>query len=646
MWKINLTNGMMKILDSKHVIMIHRIIRILFYTIICIPIVSCSKSTDSTDETIGEKKLTLNILGTGFEVADNINPLATNSLSTNRFRDSVLNRYFEYDSVNELDIVTELINNNKTNKQKLGSTNSIKTALAANSRYKFIVYDQDGRYIKEVDRIYTQESSEEPIILFPNRTYTFVVYSVQSSTELPTLSFTDVNNKTLTTSRVNGVSDYNKFVLFKAENFQTNLQRNELEVLLKPLYSRVTIEIDARTEGKITAAHGTINNLGNPNSNSVNLFTGTLADTESTSVPFSFTINENDSLRVASSQSINVIPNGQGSTITFAEWTIVSYANPIIETKNRTNYTPNFTLNIRPGYIYKLKITVNPDSIINRFRGQKAVRIGGKFWMQHNLGADTTLPANSGNYLNIGHYYPWGRPDDYNIIRPNNFEIEYSSTNGFPLGYQNAGSAFRNFIMTWWNIGCLTGCPNKPIKREKKTMYYNSNNTSNSTGGWDDIGPSNVGKIVTIGDPCPKGWRIPTKREYIHLKENTINGNLGVFAQDTIIDTNKTYAVKKFTSINNPNAVLFFIVTGRKAQETGKLTEMGTHGNYWTSELVTTGALRQATNMLFTGATAQSSVDPNTSNQLNYLMPVRCIADMRQYENGKLKPFNEENYSY
>lgn len=83
--------------------------------------------------------------------------------------------------------------------------------LGSKIKYKVVVYKSTGEYVTERDYIHGQESSTAILNLDGGSNYTFIAYSINSTTTLPSVTFSDLTNKTLSTSilsEVNGSSDF------------------------------------------------------------------------------------------------------------------------------------------------------------------------------------------------------------------------------------------------------------------------------------------------------------------------------------------------------------------------------------------------------------------------------------------------------
>ena len=616
-------------------------LRFIIIIFLCLNVLGCSKTTNTIDSEVDNIALRVNLIGAGFD-EDSSLELEGNIKGRELVHDSVLANYSTYDE-SGMEVMAELIDVNKAKskiKEKLATT-TIRTSLPIGTLYKLVAFKSNGTYVKEMDYVHGQEATAQPFYLEKGSTYSLIVYSVQSSSVLPALIF-DSPNKTISNCTVDAGANSDKFLRFRKDDFVMQNSANILNIVLKPMYSQLIVEIDAESEGNITVARGFVKNLGSKVTNTVSIDNGTYTNTTSSDIAFNFT---GSPAKIRTSDPIIVIPRGTNkAALNFSDWEIESVANPILEIKKRTDYTPFNDLDIKPGYIYKLKITVNPDRMIDNFRDEKAVRINGKIWMQYNVGANKTLQPNSGDIEIVGNYYIWGRYD-IGVVKPNSLFVEFTTTNGYPAGYWS-NEGFVDFVSKWWN----DGSDDLPIKKERSVMVYNSSNTNNGTGGWTRLGgkdqsiPTTPGeKYVVIGDPCPKGWRVPTHKEYSDLVSKTNHKNAPATSFAT---TGITVGVKLLESKKRSTVSIPFPAGGRKYQETGNSDGVGVHGNYWASLFLSSN--QNARNLNFTGALSplQSVYIETASNQANYQVNLRCIADMRQEANGKLKTYNTTNYDY
>ncbi|CAA7196686.1 FISUMP domain-containing protein [Chryseobacterium potabilaquae] len=153
-----------------------------------------------------------------------------------------------------------------------------------------------------------------------------------------------------------------------------------------------------------------------------------------------------------------------------------------------------------------------------------------KVWASHNLGADTSLDPNPSVVTQglHGNYYQWGRIDSV------------ADT------YTPAGN------ISGWNT------------------------TPASNGAWNS-GTESV-PVKTAIDPCPSGFRVPTRTEWTALINNSTSNTIGTFSTSP---TNFG-AARQFNCPSNGNK-LTLPASGSRHDITGALANRGNEGDYWSS---------------------------------------------------------------
>ena len=153
----------------------------------------------------------------------------------------------------------------------------------------------------------------------------------------------------------------------------------------------------------------------------------------------------------------------------------------------------------------------------------------GKIWLDRNLGA-TQVATSSTDAASYGDLYQWGRNTDGHQIRT-------STTAAGPVASGSEGANFITSSGDW-----LTG--------QDDTRWNGSTKGAH--------------------DPCPSGFRVPTDTE--------------LEAERVIWNTNN--ALGAF------NSALKLPVAGYRGLSTGALTNVGSHGFYWSSTVSGTAARR------------------------------------------------------
>jgi uncharacterized protein (TIGR02145 family) len=129
--------------------------------------------------------------------------------------------------------------------------------------------------------------------------------------------------------------------------------------------------------------------------------------------------------------------------------------------------------------------------------------------------------------------------------------------------------------------------------------------------GWNTTGAANgswADGSKTANDPCPAGYRIPTKAQWDEVRANNTRTNLGTFNSSA---TNYGAGVKFGTQLMLPAAGLRY--------DDGALYYRGSDGFYWSS---TESGNSDAWNMFFGSSGAFTGTNPRT-----FGVSVRCVAE-------------------
>ena len=203
-----------------------------------------------------------------------------------------------------------------------------------------------------------------------------------------------------------------------------------------------------------------------------------------------------------------------------------------------------------------------------------------KFFMCHNLGANTAAVPTTPSWELIGNYYQWGRnPTCFGIDgtdAPNPCSSPVYGAAG-PWGSTTAND----------NAGLITGW----------------NTVLAANGSW--------AAIKTANDPCPSGWRVPTITEWTGVTNTSLNARIfvGTFTGSA---TNYSSGIRIGTS-------LFLPTPGYRHNGNGALTSRGSDGYYWSS---TESGSTNAQFMRLISAGTQISAESRA-----YAFALRCIEE-------------------
>jgi uncharacterized protein (TIGR02145 family) len=224
--------------------------------------------------------------------------------------------------------------------------------------------------------------------------------------------------------------------------------------------------------------------------------------------------------------------------------------------------TASFALSIA-GQSCSLDVTVSSAPVCRA----KVNATDYKDFMCYNLGAaNTSADPFTPSWEINGGYWQWGRPTE---------------AAAGPTG-SGAGQA---------NEGAITGW----------------NNTNAADGSWDD-------GSKTGNDPCPTGFRVPTKAQWDGVLANNTPMNVGTFSNSA---TN--YGAGKKFGDN-----LMLPAAGVRDGYNGVLYFRGSNGDYWSSTEYGTG---NAWYLYFRSAGAGTDYYYDIYDNRSYGFSVRCIAE-------------------
>jgi uncharacterized protein (TIGR02145 family) len=173
--------------------------------------------------------------------------------------------------------------------------------------------------------------------------------------------------------------------------------------------------------------------------------------------------------------------------------------------------------------------TVGGTQSSNSFEFNEVVSPTSRIWMDRNLGA-SRVATSIGDALSYGDYYQWGRGSD-------GHEKKTSTISNVQLSTNYNSSQFIIYQMF-----------------DQK--------------GWLVVDNFNLWQGVSgINNPCPQGFRIPTRQEWL----------------DEIATWTNSNGAASPTGLGGFNSVLKLPIAGKRFYQDGVLMYLGVEGNYWTS---------------------------------------------------------------
>jgi uncharacterized protein (TIGR02145 family) len=202
-------------------------------------------------------------------------------------------------------------------------------------------------------------------------------------------------------------------------------------------------------------------------------------------------------------------------------------------------------------------------------------------FLSHNLGADTSLDAHTPVVGLQGGYVQWGKPGPLaNWV---------SAANDGPNGFAAAPTAIA--------------------ANDAAISDWSTSNAADASWTLDETFP-----IKENADPCPTGYRVPTRTEWVAVDTYNTVSRTGTFASG-----NTEYgSALHYGTEANPK--LFTLpAAGYRSSADGTLSNRGSKGFYWSS----TEDGSRAYSLLFDG----SNVDPAANYSRALGISLRCIAE-------------------
>jgi len=443
--------------------------RLLLYIAIGIlPIItiSCQKSKDT--RTSGETEIMIKITDVQFDYAKNIggNLSSTKKIaSSNPIESGVVKLNADLFLVAEMTAEPSRPVKHTIGRgiNKLAALET--TGLSPNIAYRVLVYNQNGDYVTERDYIYTQESNTPALNLDGDATYTFIVYSLNSTSPI----LPPVNNKnTLSTANV-AITGNPDFLYFRRDLQLSGAEVNYLNVVLRHKFSQIATTVDASETGyNITNIQAAF--TPHATSTVINLAESTIQRLANGSATAQFNVPGSGGAAIVT-QTIPTIINAATNNTT-----VFTISQLTIGTVTVTNIVPFNDLQITPGVKYNLSVKLVPNDKYITYENQRAVLINGLVWMRHNLGSNFSANPDLGAQAIHGNFFRWGIKNHV----------------GTPTALVGSWSAYTYPGASAWNSGTVQ----LPFK--------------------------------TSADPCPTGYRVPTMPEFTKLVNSTSQTKSGV----------------------------------------------------------------------------------------------------------------------
>ncbi|WP_260119023.1 fimbrillin family protein [Elizabethkingia anophelis] len=492
-----------------------------------------------TDNNLNKETLangiSFNLINDDFNNEENGLKSVASLNGTNANKANILNQNFTsgpFDITTELSLKTSALGtfaqaNTKFNTvaDKLGgptNTNAIK--------YVVVVYKPDGTYLgQEVgDASTPNQKMFGNLNLIGNQPYTFVTYSLGSTTPPPSAPTTNLNMAELNINGLTGSETDSDLMFAINENVILSGSNTPLDVHLKHKFTKITISIDN------SDATGTVKGGYPLASESSTGATGIISD-----------FYTDCSIRFKDGMKIGAVTGTSSLGTSTANGIKTTGQSFIINTGAMSNYTGTITLpansivigkdsnaqplviningsgtGLMPGYAYTLKLKFNSDryvdaSGVTKTQGESDALyavIGGYKWDRYNLGVVNRNPT-----LN--------NPDQIPSIQDLHGGY-YQFGNKQPIADAASTTNYKN-------------------------INWNGNPAANNS--WDANSPNN---------PCFPGYKVPTEAELKILLNNTSQKIIGNTTSNTFGQMNNYSAAGVYTSKKNQNVRLSIPISG------------------------------------------------------------------------------------
>lgn len=313
-----------------------------FSALICGSLYACKESKDSVAQS-GKANVSIHLLGVE-------NPVVTTKKASNGSSSTASNQTIVVPLTKTSSFEATLTSESSATSGNLlrassgnrAAVTEERTPLGDNVKYKIVVYNSSGDYVTEKTYTNTVDNTSD-ITLDAGQAYTFVAYSVNSTSTVPAVTAqTD-----LTTASLDNIS---ADLMYFKKDLTVQAGDNNLDVVLKHQYSEVTTNLSMATEmtGAITNLAATTIDPTHPSAN-LKLADGTITYNGSTATAnVVFPSLGTSGLRtVSSTPTVLIHPSATNGVFNFGSITIDG------ETKNNVSVAG---LNIVPGQRYNLNL--------------------------------------------------------------------------------------------------------------------------------------------------------------------------------------------------------------------------------------------------------------------------------------------------
>ena len=492
--------------------------------------ISCSKDNNTEKTSYGDIAIIVQASTEDF-ANDLINGKMASNYSYEPTQSNTVDFNEDYIVIAELKPYNDKIKNIASSKLLVSNANKAEN-LSANSVYSLLVFDNSGNFVAK--RTYTRgsESTTESLILANNTSYTFIAYSLNTTsledlnnllylqtTQNPTLSSL-TSTSTLSNTYILGVG--NQDLLFYRKQLVTDDQETQnLGIVLKHQYNLLQTTIDVSETGygvstfassNITAQLVTTTNSVEVRFNADNSYVVRESSGSQSFTNFTYEAVNGVENSIATSESVIINTQSGENLLEISRIHIGSIVNPRVIKPFGTTGVP-----LTRGYKYNLSVRIVPNDGYTDINGIPVARINGQLWMRHNLGAnynldpdDTTLPTDNSQGI-LGDYYQWGA----------------------------ALPAANAFYMVAADIipGAWRTTPGKDV------------DINALVAGWSRPTPTGRGP----SDPCPTSFRLPTSDEYKALISSTqllpVIGDKGTIFPNGLINSAIQIASRRKKSV-------------------------------------------------------------------------------------------------